>query len=171
MICLCSTPSSLFKLPTTKFNSVQCHRIIRQTVENTSFIKRPSYWMGLRKVTKVSRSFRPRNLANLGSKIRFWICRKEHTLRRSWFPNCRKFLLLSDRRSSDTEILKNSLIGAIAYNPDFTFKNVKIISEKWQPQFNCNSSWILFQESICPGILLGILDGAVSPGSPNPNPI
>ena len=30
---------------------------------------------------RISRSFRPRNLANLGSKIRFWIRRKEHTLR------------------------------------------------------------------------------------------
>ena len=29
---------------------------------------------------RISRSFRPRNLANLGSKIRFWIHRKEHTL-------------------------------------------------------------------------------------------
>ena len=29
---------------------------------------------------RISRSFRPRNLANLGSKIRFWIRRKEHTL-------------------------------------------------------------------------------------------
>ena len=28
---------------------------------------------------RISRSFRPRNLANLGSKIRFWIRRKEHT--------------------------------------------------------------------------------------------
>ena len=26
---------------------------------------------------RISRSFRPRNLANLGSKIRFWIRRKE----------------------------------------------------------------------------------------------
>ena len=30
---------------------------------------------------RISRSFRPRNLANLGSQIRFWIRRKEHTLR------------------------------------------------------------------------------------------
>ena len=30
---------------------------------------------------RISRSFRPRNLANLGSKIRFWIRRKEHTRR------------------------------------------------------------------------------------------
>ena len=30
---------------------------------------------------RISCSFRPRNLANLGSKIRFWIRRKEHTLR------------------------------------------------------------------------------------------
>ena len=30
---------------------------------------------------RISRSFRPRNLANLGSKIRFWIRRKEHTLK------------------------------------------------------------------------------------------
>ena len=29
---------------------------------------------------QISRSFRPRNLANLESKIRFWIRRKEHTL-------------------------------------------------------------------------------------------
>ena len=29
---------------------------------------------------RILRSFRPRNLANLGSKIRFWIRRKEHTL-------------------------------------------------------------------------------------------
>ena len=29
---------------------------------------------------RISRSFRPRNLANLGSKICFWIRRKEHTL-------------------------------------------------------------------------------------------
>ena len=29
---------------------------------------------------RISRSFRPRNLANLGSKIRFWIRRNEHTL-------------------------------------------------------------------------------------------
>ena len=29
---------------------------------------------------RISRSFRPQNLANLGSKIRFWIRRKEHTL-------------------------------------------------------------------------------------------
>ena len=28
---------------------------------------------------RISRSFRPRNLANLGSKIGFWIRRKEHT--------------------------------------------------------------------------------------------
>ena len=28
---------------------------------------------------RISRSFRPQNLANLGSKIRFWIRRKEHT--------------------------------------------------------------------------------------------
>ena len=28
---------------------------------------------------RISRSFRPRNLANLGSKTRFWIRRKEHT--------------------------------------------------------------------------------------------
>ena len=28
---------------------------------------------------RISRSFRPRNRANLGSKIRFWIRRKEHT--------------------------------------------------------------------------------------------
>ena len=27
---------------------------------------------------RISRSFRPRNLAKLGSKIRFWIRRKEH---------------------------------------------------------------------------------------------
>ena len=32
---------------------------------------------------RISRSFRPRNLANLGSKIRFWIRRKEHTLRKA----------------------------------------------------------------------------------------
>ena len=31
---------------------------------------------------RISRSFRPRNLANLGSKISFWIRRKEHTLSR-----------------------------------------------------------------------------------------
>ena len=30
---------------------------------------------------RVSRSFRPRNPANLGLTIRFWIRRKEHTLR------------------------------------------------------------------------------------------
>ena len=30
---------------------------------------------------RISRSFRPQNLANLGSKIRFWIRQKEHTLR------------------------------------------------------------------------------------------
>ena len=29
---------------------------------------------------RISRSFQPRNLTNLGSKIRFWIHRKEHTL-------------------------------------------------------------------------------------------
>ena len=29
---------------------------------------------------RISRSFRPRNLANLGSKIRFWIRRKKHTV-------------------------------------------------------------------------------------------
>ena len=29
---------------------------------------------------RISRSFRPRNLSNLRSKIRFWIRRKEHTL-------------------------------------------------------------------------------------------
>ena len=29
----------------------------------------------------ISHSFRPQNLANLGSKIRFWIRREEHTLR------------------------------------------------------------------------------------------
>ena len=34
---------------------------------------------------RISRSFRPRNLANLGSKIRFWIRRKEHTLCLSGF--------------------------------------------------------------------------------------
>ena len=46
-----------------------------------------AYCTRWRKVTKrlqiqfrISRSFRPRNLANLGSKIRFWIRRKEHTL-------------------------------------------------------------------------------------------
>ena len=33
---------------------------------------------------RISRSFRPRNLANLGSKIRFWIHRKEHTLSLAW---------------------------------------------------------------------------------------
>ena len=32
---------------------------------------------------RISRSFRPRNLANLGSKIRFWIRQKEHTLNRA----------------------------------------------------------------------------------------
>ena len=30
---------------------------------------------------RISRSFGLRNPANLGSKIRFWICRKEHTPR------------------------------------------------------------------------------------------
>ena len=34
---------------------------------------------GLQIQFRISRSFRPRNLANLGSKIRFWIRRKEHT--------------------------------------------------------------------------------------------
>ena len=29
---------------------------------------------------RISRSFRPRNPANLGSKIRIWIRQKEHTL-------------------------------------------------------------------------------------------
>ena len=33
---------------------------------------------------RISRSFRPRNLANLGSKIRFWIRQKKHTLRLQW---------------------------------------------------------------------------------------
>ena len=33
---------------------------------------------------RISRSFRQRNLANLGSKIRFWIRRKEHTLKLNW---------------------------------------------------------------------------------------
>ena len=36
---------------------------------------------GLQIQFRISRSFRPQNLANLGSKIRFWIRRKEHTLR------------------------------------------------------------------------------------------
>ena len=36
---------------------------------------------------RISRSFRPRNLANLGSKIRFWIRRKEHTLRLACHQN------------------------------------------------------------------------------------
>ena len=39
---------------------------------------------------RISRSFRPRNLANLGSKIRFWIRRKEHTLR-SWQAGCKSW--------------------------------------------------------------------------------
>ena len=30
----------------------------------------------------ISRSFRPRSPANLGSKVRFWIRRKDHTLRK-----------------------------------------------------------------------------------------
>ena len=29
---------------------------------------------------RISRSFRPQNPANLGSKYRFWIRRKEHSL-------------------------------------------------------------------------------------------
>ena len=29
---------------------------------------------------RISRSFRPRNQANLGSKFRFWIRQKEHTI-------------------------------------------------------------------------------------------
>ena len=41
---------------------------------------------------RISRSFRPRNLANLGSKIRFWIRRKEHTLKVTvqWNPDITK---------------------------------------------------------------------------------
>ena len=49
----------------------------------------------------ISRSFRPRNLANLGSKIRFWIHRKEHTLsrRRSSARN-----VLSDEERGETDV-------------------------------------------------------------------
>ena len=68
-------------------NSSRYNRIICQRVENTSFFERLSCILHI--VTRlprlqiqfrISRSFRPRNLANLGSKIRFWIRRKEHTL-------------------------------------------------------------------------------------------
>ena len=68
-------------------NSARYNRIICQRVENTSFFERLSCILHI--VTRlprlqiqfrISRSFRPRNLANLGSKIRFWIRRKEHTL-------------------------------------------------------------------------------------------
>ena len=42
---------------------------------------------------RISRSFQPRNLANLGSKIRFWIRQKEHTLNK---PNSGWFLDFKD---------------------------------------------------------------------------
>ena len=70
-------------------NSARYNRIICQTVENTSFFERLSCIIArvgerlprLQIQFRISRSFRPRNLVNLGSKIRFWIRRKEHTLR------------------------------------------------------------------------------------------
>ena len=39
---------------------------------------------------RISRSFRLRNLANLGSKIRFWIRRKEHT-HRGYYMAARRY--------------------------------------------------------------------------------
>ena len=69
-------------------NSARYNRIICQTVENTSFFERLSCIIArvgerlprLQIQFRISRSFRPRNLVTLGSKIRFWIRRKEHTL-------------------------------------------------------------------------------------------
>ena len=73
----------LFISSTSKSNSLpRHHRINRhQTADIAS-----SLWKHLRQLPRlqiqfrISRSFRPPNLANLGSKIRFWIRRKEHTL-------------------------------------------------------------------------------------------
>ena len=73
-------------------NSARYNRIICQTVENTSFFERLSCIIArvgerlprLQIQFLISRSFRPRNLVNLGSKIRFWIRRKEHTLCIGW---------------------------------------------------------------------------------------
>ena len=69
-------------------NSAQYNRIICQTVENVIFwedvVHTARFGERLPRLQiqfRISRSFRPRNLANLGSKIRFWIRRKEHTLR------------------------------------------------------------------------------------------
>ena len=55
---------------------------------------------------RISRSFRPRNLENLGSKIRFWIRRKEHTLgllirARDWTKNGGVLVVLSDNFQSE----------------------------------------------------------------------
>ena len=68
-------------------NSPRYNRIIGQTV-----VKHVIFWEAVVHIARVgerlprlqiqfriSRSFRPRNLANLRSKIRFWIRRKEHT--------------------------------------------------------------------------------------------
>ena len=59
---------------------------------------------------RISRSFRPRNLANLRSKIRFWIRRKEHTLNRDVTNQVNNHLgclphSLSKRQSLSTTVL------------------------------------------------------------------
>ena len=69
-------------------NSARFNHIICQTIENTSFLQRLSCilhalakgYQGYKSNFGFSCSFQPRNLANLGSKIRFWIRWKEHTL-------------------------------------------------------------------------------------------
>ena len=71
-------PPSLFELPTTKFCTVYLSNSRKQAVVHIARVgeRLPRLQIQFR----ISRSFRPRNLANLGSKIRFWIRRKEHTL-------------------------------------------------------------------------------------------
>ena len=77
-------------------NSARYNRIICQTVENTSFFERLSCIIErvgerlprLQIQFRISRSFRPQNLVNPRSKIRFWIRRKEHTLSGDFFRRC-----------------------------------------------------------------------------------
>ena len=76
-------------------NSAPYNPTIWQTVENTSFLEKLSYilqafakgYQGYKSQFWISRTFRPRNPANLGPIIRFWICRKEHihTWQLYWF--------------------------------------------------------------------------------------
>ena len=104
-------PSPLSAIRTAdKKNSARYNRIICQTVENTSFLERLSCILHSH-VCEMYQGyksnfgfhvffFRPRNPANPGSKIRFWIRRKEHTLRFA-SPSCQKSIASSTGNAND----------------------------------------------------------------------